>query len=331
LADIAQACGVTKATVSRVLNAKPGFTVRQEVQDKIHDAANRLNYRPSGLARSLRSNKVPMVIVLGFHPHWMNRSGPTIYGDLIDSVRNELTKQNTACFLDLATDDDRSPEWASLVPDSAVVIPPLTDLRYDKLTRDRIPFVLVNEKGQEDVSCVYTDDHAGARLAVDHLVALGHKRIAYLNQSHLAHGYEYHSSLPDRMNGYVDAMHHHGLPTIPGYDQPLQHEDFFQQIVLPHRPTAIISYKTASLKFIHDLAQSHGMVVPRDLSLIGFDNIEPLLASDFAYTVIEVPMLEMGHHAARIIGMKLRNPNYHEQLLCEETLIIRQSTAPAKD
>ncbi len=328
LADIAQLCGTTKATVSRVLNAKPGFSVRQELSDKIHQAAAQLNYRPNGIARSLRSNKTPIVMVLGFHPCWMTNDGPTVYGDMVSTLTGHLAKVNTACFMDLATDDDRSPEWSSLVPDAAIVIPPLTDLRYKKLTQDRIPFVLINEVGPRDVSYVFTDDKMGSHMLVEHLYALGHRRIAYMNQTHFGPSFEYHSSLANRMNGYVQAMHAHGLEPIPGFDQPIQPEPFFEDVIQAHRATAVISYKSAYLKALHEIAQQHGMTVPGDLSLCGFDRQPPNLFSDFEYTIIDIPMKEMGEHAARIIQEKLNNPNYHEQYKCHEKLMIHQSTGP---
>jgi LacI family transcriptional regulator len=326
LADIAQVCGTTKATVSRVLNAKPGFSVRQELHDKIHETATQLNYRPNGIARSLRSSKTPIVMVLGFHPHWMNSNGPTVYGQMVSTLTDHLAKTGTACFMDLATDDDRSPEWSSLVPDAAIVVPPLTDLRYMKLTQDRIPFVLVNEVGPKDVSYVYTDDKAGSQMLVEHLYEMGHRRIAYMNQTHFGPSFEYHSSLANRMNGYVETLAAFGLEPIPGYDQPLDHVTFFNDVVLAHKATAVIAYKSSYLKDQHELAVHHGMSVPGDLSLCGFDRQPPNLMTDFEYTVIDIPMKEMGEHAARIIQEKLNNPNYHEQYKCHEKLMIHQST-----
>ncbi|MFG0247280.1 MAG: LacI family DNA-binding transcriptional regulator [Phycisphaeraceae bacterium JB051] len=328
LADIAQLCGTTKATVSRVLNAKPGFSVRQELSDKIHQAAAELNYRPNGIARSLRSNKTPIVMVLGFHPHWMTSDGPTVYGEMVSTLTARLAKGSTACFMDLATDDDRSPELSSLVPDAAIVVPPLTDLRYRKLTQDRIPFVLVNEVGPKDVSFVYTDDKMGSHMLVEHLYELGHRRIAYMNQTHFGPSFEYHSSLANRMNGYVDAMQAHGLEPIPGYDQPIHAEPFFEDVILAHRATAVISYKSSYLKVLHEIAQHKNMSVPGDLSLCGFDRQPPNLFNDFEFTIIDIPMKEMGEHAARIIQEKLNNPNYHEQYKCHEKLMIHQSTGP---
>ncbi|HAI12245.1 MAG TPA: hypothetical protein DCM28_11110 [Phycisphaerales bacterium] len=329
LADIAELCGVTKATVSRVLNAKPGFSVRQELQEKIHKAANQLNYRPNGIARSLRSSKTPIVMVLGFHPHWMNSDGPTVYGQMVSTLTDCLAKTHTACFMDLATDDDRSPEWSSLVPDAAIVVPPLTELRYKKLTQDRIPFVLVNEVGPEDVSNVYTDDHQGTQKLVDHLHELGHRRIAYMNQTHFGPSFDYHSSLAKRMTGYVKAMDSYGLELIPGYDQPLDSKAFFNNAIVKHKATAVIAYKSSYLKNLHELAKHIGMSVPEDLSLCGFDRQPPNLLDEFEYTVMDIPMKQMGQHAARIIQEKLDNPNYHEQYLCHENIMIHQSTGPS--
>lgn len=329
LADIAQACGVTKATVSRVLNDKPGFT--QELQDKIHKVAARLNYRPSGLARSLRRNKTPIVMVLGFHARWMTSPEPPIYGRLIHTCTNTLYAQNMACMLDMAVDDDLSPQWSSLTPDGALVIPPLNGPRLEKLTRDRIPFVLVNEKGPDDVSSVYTDDHVSMRIAMEHLIKLGHRRIAYMNQNHFDLGFQYHSSLMQRMASYTDIMQQHGLAPIPGYDQAMSLEVFFREVILEHRPTAVVCYKSSCLKTIHELCLEHGMRVPTDISLVGFDKITPKFEDEFEFTCVDIPMEELGVHAARILGQKLNNPNYHETQCLESKLLIRQSTAPVSN
>ena len=231
-------------------------------------------------------------------------------------------------MVDLTTDDDLSPKWASLVPDGALVIPPLNRPRTDKLFRDRIPFVVINEKGADDISCVYTDDHQSAHIAIKHLVDMGHTRIAYINQQHLAHGLEYHSSLPDRMNGYVDAMQQYGLEPMPGYDQYMDPRDYFEQIILKHRPTAVLCYKSETMKHLREFAVEAGMRVPEDLSLIGFDLLVPKYHTDFQFTCIDIPMEPMGCEAARILGQKLNNPNHHEQVKVESELIIGQSTAP---
>lgn len=331
LADIANVCGVTKATVSRVLNAKPGFTVRQELQEKIHKAAAQLNYRPNGMARSLRSNKTPIVMVLGFHASWMTSPEPPLYGRLLDTSTKALESMDAACMLDLATDDDLSPKWSSLIPDGALVIPPLTAPRIDKLTRDRIPFVLVNEKATGDVSCVYTDDHAGAGKAVEYLISLGHRRIAYMNQSHFESGLDYHSSLINRMQGYLDTMKLHGLEPIPGFDQAMDPEVYFQDVILRHHPTAVLIYKSSSLKCLRELCLANDIKIPEQMSLIGFDHISPKFTGEFEYTCIDVPMEKMGNEAARILGQKLSNPNYHEQKFLESKLLIRQSTCPVSD
>lgn len=323
LADIADACGVTKATVSRVLNAKPGFSVRQELHDKIHQAATSLNYRPNGIARSLRSSKTPIVIILGFHAHWAG----SLYGDMLVPISKALKKIGTACFVDLATDDDSSPQWSSLVPDGAIVIPPLTQLRYDKLTRDRIPFVLANEKGIQDVSSVHTNDYVGTKAAIDHLYDLGHRRIAFFNQSHLANGVEYHSSLSVRMNSYAEILDSYGLRPIPGYNQHIPASQYFKQVICQHKPTAVLCYKSSQMHEIHELCQSQGIIVPRDISLIGFDEVKPLNIAGLEYTYLNLPIEDVGSHAARIISKKLENPTYHEVKELDENLVIQQSTA----
>lgn len=328
LADIAKACGVTKATVSRVLNAKPGFSVRQELQDKIHQAAAKLNYRPNGIARSLRSNSTPIVMVLGFHASWLTLTSQPIYGRMLNDFTREVEAMNAACMVDLTTDDDLSPKWASLVPDCALVIPPLNKPRIEKLMRDRIPFVLVNEKGPTEHSCVYMDDYQSACDAVQYLAQLGHKRIAYMNQNHLVHGLTYHTSLPHRMRGYYDTMHQLGLEPVPGFDQYMDQRDYFEQIILKHRPTAVLCYKAESMKYLRDFAHGHGMSVPKDLSLIGFDLITPKYATEFTFTCIDVPMEKMGVEAARMLGLKLNNPNHHEQIRLDAPIVIGQSTAP---
>ena len=243
-------------------------------------------------------------------------------------LQDEIEAMNASCMVDLTTDDDLSPKWASLVPDGALVIPPLNRPRTDKLFRDRIPFVVINEKGADDISCVYTDDHQSAHIAIKHLVDMGHTRIAYINQQHLAHGLEYHSSLPDRMNGYVDAMQQYGLEPMPGYDQYMDPRDYFEQIILKHRPTAVLCYKSETMKHLREFAVEAGMRVPEDLSLIGFDLLVPKYHTDFQFTCIDIPMEPMGCEAARILGQKLNNPNHHEQVKVESELIIGQSTAP---
>lgn len=331
LADIALVCGVTKATVSRVLNAKPGFSVRQELQDKIHQAATKLNYRPSGIARSLRNHSTPIVMVLGYHASWMTHTSTPIYGWLLNAFTREVEAMNAACMVDLTTDDDLSPKWASLVPDCALVIPPLNKPRIEKLTRDRIPFVLVNEQGAKEHSCVFTDDYDNACKAVRYLAQLGHKRIAYRNQEHLVHGLTYHTSLPHRMLGYRDTMFELGLEPMYGYDQYMNHKRYFEQVIIEHRPTAVLSYKAESLKYLRECAILHGMRVPEDLSLIGFDLLIPKYEHDFTYTCIDIHMDQMGIEAARILGLKLNNPNHHEQIKLEAEIVIGQSTAPPKD
>ena len=222
LNDVAEAAGVSKSTVSRVLNNKlgNGFAVSSEVRQRILEIAGQLRYRPNLMARGLTQQRTRMVSVLG-GAHALSDMG-NIYQTVINSITNIL--DNAPGGFDVTVDMSQHAPGTNELPawkiDGAIILARCTSQTIEEIKHSNAPYVVINGPAFSEVSTVpkgrggpadfsprgrggsvSPDDIEGTELAVKHLVQLGHTRIAYTNAplSHLAG----HSSLKDRHDTYV--------------------------------------------------------------------------------------------------------------------------------
>lgn len=263
--DVARAAGVSPALVSIVLNDVPGAS--PENRERVRKAADALGYRPDAHATLLR-RRHSRLLGVGFSVQ------SAFHGDLLPGIYDAAEAAGYEVSLSGWT-QGRSEERAvqallTFRCDGLVLLgSELPEARLGELT-ERMPVVVVGRRLEAPVAdAVRTDDHAGLRLAVDHLVGLGHRRITHVDGGSPV-------KAADRVEGYLAAMAAHGLAAeadvVPG-GQTVEAgiEAGRRLLASPGGRTAVVAYDDDCAWGVMGVLGEAGVAIPGDLSLVGFD------------------------------------------------------------
>ena len=323
--EVAARAGVSTATVSRVLSGVGG--VAEDLQRKVVDAARALNYRPNGAARSLRAGTTRIIGVLI----------PDIENPFFTSVvcGIEEVLQATGYSLLLAnyneSPDRERVHLAGLCAEGIAGLIFAASRRpaeeYRKLLQSGLPMVAVSRLPDGlDVDVVRVDNGEGARIAVAHLISLGHRRIALIN------GPLSLSTAAERQSGYAQAFCDAGL-RVP--EELIRFGDFRQsggyhamQTLLadPEPPSAVFAGSNlmtlGALQAIHE----RNLDVPSDIAVVGFDEMAWATSLRPPLTTVAQPATEVGRAAVRLLLDRLRDPRLpRRQVVLETRLMVRSS------
>jgi DNA-binding LacI/PurR family transcriptional regulator len=327
--DVARLSGVSKSTVSNVIHDTA--PVAEGKRRLVLDAIDKLGYRPNALARDLKRRRSATVGV--------------VVGDLADPFFGELTKlieQLTAranymtilCDIDSAVGTER--EKISLLLEQRVAGILIMYFGGDAAALDAVERAGVPIVGVSVVDprfdCVATDDAEGARLAVQHLLELGHERIAYL-PSRATEA----STNAARLAGWEQGLQHDGLPRGPIVtldDEAPDGEVVTLASLLdsPDRPTAFFAGNDTTAMRLIDRLESAGLRVPGDVSVVGFDDIWLAGLGRVELTTLRQPVAEIaGWGVKRLFGhIDGSDSRSASQVKLPPELVVRGTTAPAR-
>lgn len=329
--EIALRCEVSVATVSRVLNAnfKNGFSVSKELHDRIIRTAEELGYRPNLAARNLVQQRTHIVAILGLHVfcEW-----PTsIYQLTCDAAIRQLQNHGyNVCTSapNLEKDNTELPPWRV---DGVIVVQECSKETIDEMERIQLPYVVVNGVGGPSCTAVVPDDINATKRAIAHLLDLGHKRIAYAGQSP---EHRHHISIEHRHVTYFTELNANGLEPISGHEKCFTSGlDFLVSAVLKQQATAIIAYDhIIAMQILHN-AKTLNLEIPRQVSLICFNDEKFCDLVVPSLTTMRVPSEKMGQKAAEILLDKMESPqrSVTKYVKLNEDLVIRSSTAKPLD
>jgi LacI family transcriptional regulator len=329
LNDVAEQAGVSKSTVSRILNNRlgNGFSVKEQVRLKVIETAKKLNYRPNLIAKSLTMRSTQMIHVFGGN-HALSDLG-NIYQTVVNNITKvvDATSKGYDVTVDMshhAPDDSEMPAWKI---DGAVVLAKCTDSTMKEIVQMGIPYVVINGACPENGFCVVPDDIGGTRSAVRHLYELGHSKIAYSGPlpPYLAG----HSSLKDRHDTYQDEMLRYGLkPIFGGHDTMDSAEDFLKETVLENDVTAVLTYGHMGALNLLQAAHSLNIPIPERLSLMCFCDDYANRVMSPKLTFIDLCSEKMGRVAAELLLTQIENPNSvkPKRIVLQENLVIRNTT-----
>lgn len=300
LEDIAKATGFSVPTVSRVL-AHSDYPVNADTRNKILAAAQSMGYKPNLSARSLRTDRSNTIGIIV--DDLLSPFTPSIVRGIQDYL-------NQSDYLSLIVNSDWNPELEqeainSLVsrPVDGIIFVEYSHLAVsDVLDQSNKPHVFVHRLfGTPIKNSIVPDDEYGARLAVRHLIALRHKRIAYIN------GPESWHNSKKRFAGYRAELAANNLDFEPELVQPgdWEFEGGYQAaqnlINLDRPPTAIFSANDLmALGAIHAI-QDVGLSVPGDVAVVGYDNRDFTRIFRPKITTVSMPVYEMGWAAAELL------------------------------
>jgi len=326
--DIAKELGVSINTVSRALNDKPD--VSEDTRQRILETADRLGYVPNTLARSLVAGETCTIGLI-----CSDLVNP-FYARIAQGVEETARADGYTTIIASTNEDDAAERKAvdlmrSKRVDGIVISP--TQMNHDhiaRLNQEHIPFILVNRHIDEIITdYVINNNQHGAYQSVQHLISLGHRRIAHVT------GPLRISSVRERINGYKQALEENGIhydPTLVIHtDLTLEsgYKIVLKLLQAKNRPSAIFAYSDhlsiGAIKAIREL----DLIIPGDISLCGYDDIEYAQFLEIPLTTVRQPMYEIGQRAVFYLLEMIRavdfTPGTHQEIL-EPELIVREST-----
>jgi DNA-binding LacI/PurR family transcriptional regulator len=335
LVEVARRCSVSQSTVSRVLNnAKQGrFSVSAEVRERILRVAEEMNYRPSVAARNLAADKTMLVSVLGVSGLGSDRVGPD--ETAIGALSGALDRAGYEICVQFYGHRHARFDPPPLRVDGIVAVSSSNENDLVGLERGTVPYVCLNALAGPHGSSVIPDDARGTRLALRHLLDLGHRKIAYLDHPSIS---ATHASVFERRETFRSCSTEMGfeiaavkvpmLPPNTPWDS--YYEPFLREGVMKQGATAVLAYSHHGALALMRLAHDLGLSVPNDFSLACFNNEPAVQLSIPSITAIDVPALRMGQVAAELLIRQMNSTDLIEPVTVklEETLVVRESTAP---
>jgi LacI family transcriptional regulator len=324
--DVAKLAGVAPITVSRVING--GESVTEDTRQRVQHAIDQLHYVPNTLARSLRSRQSHIIALIMSditNPFW------TTVARGVEDTAAENDYHTMLCNTDESPIKEAN--YLSLLVErrvDGVIVAPTTRAKKNLalLKQQQVPCVLIDRRVDGlKVDAVYGDSRHGAQLLIDHLIAVGHRRIALIN------GPIANSAAQDRADGYCESLVAHGLPVDA---RLIFHGDFKQEsgcrlaelaLACDPRPTAIFAANNFLALGVLQALQETGLHVPEDMSLVCIDDLPYLSAIDPFLTVVVQPAYEMGAAAARLLVERLTTHRMGKarEVVLPVQLIIRRS------
>jgi LacI family transcriptional regulator len=330
VAQVAEEAGVSAMTVSNVLNGRAGAS--EETRRRVLGAAERLGYQPNLSARNLKGGRTGLVGVMT-----LDLTGQ--YGlEIVRGIADELACDEremliSATYQDAVRERERVEFLArGLVDGVLMVAPVLEDGTMELLRRKNLPCVVIDPRRLDvPLPRVTVDNYGGMRQGTQHLLDLGHTRIAYLR------GIADLESSAVRYQGFRDALR---LAGADAGESMVAESDFSytqsfrvaSAMIAGHRPTALVAGGDLIAFGAVDAARACGLRVPGEFSVVGFDDL-PQAAQMFpALTTVRQPLHEMGKIAARMLLSLLDGrPLLLQNMQIPTELIVRGTTAPPPD
>lgn len=334
--DIAARAGVSHTTVSRALHDSP--LISREVRERIQQTALDMGYVPNEVAQSLKhsqTNSVGLVVTSIADP---------FVGRVVRGI--EETAQAAHMSVILSVSDNQPEQEMAVIEnfnrrrvDGIIIAASRLEMReLQRLAKWPIPIVLINQQSEapaDGLTSVAIDDFNGAKMAVEHLLHLGHRRIGYLGAGNRPRSDRL------RLEGYTAALRAAQVeprtewvrianPEHRYHSDDVSDGQSMLNSLLSSGVRALLCYNDSMAIGALLACRKRGIGVPQDLSIIGFDNIETSQYVTPALTTVHQPKLRLGQLAMEMLLDRLAGRPVENQLLPTE-LIVRESTAaPAR-
>lgn len=332
-ADVAALAGVSRTTVSFVLNRRQDVKIPAETRRRVLEAAEQLDYHPHFPARQLASRSSQTIgLVLRQSPEQV--AGDAMLAETLRGLGEAARSNGYRVLVEPLAPGDGT--YAGLLrsarADGLVISGPRTDdPEIADLVRDDFPLVLQGSLPDLLVPSVDVDNVAGARHAVEHLVSLGHRRIACITNAPLAY-----TAAAERLEGYRQVLTEAGIEHEPSlvaegaFDAASGHRAMVELLARAGEPPSavFVASDVVALGAIGALREA-GLRVPSDVSIVGFDDIPLAAYFDPPLTTVRLPAHELGLAAGRALVDRIARRPVAPRTLLPTELIVRASTAPA--
>lgn len=302
--DIATLAGVSRSTVSRVLNDHP--RVSPDVRERVRRVIAEQRYTPHAAARSLAGSRTNVICLFSL------RGAETIFSDqfippLVQGISEVCNQRGYFLLLSMVQTDTATSLYQRLVRGShcdgiITLASDVDDALLELMVADRTPFVLIGHHPRfPQVASVDAENVAGAKQATAHLIGLGHRRIATIT------GPLDTATGIDRRDGYLAALREAGLPTPPelivegNFWQGSGQTAMQQLLALPGRPTALFAASDSMAAGALTAIREAGLRVPEDIAVVGFDDSPIAALTTPTLTTVRQPIDRLGAEAARLL------------------------------
>jgi LacI family transcriptional regulator len=325
LVELAKAAGVSVSTASRALsNGK--YPLKTETRQNILKLAKEMGYKPNLVARSLQSSRSHLVGVI------VDRMQSPFAAATVEGIQDGLRHEGYSISIaysnrDQAIATDAIHTFYSHQVDGIIILNSWLHTFNDPILalQDR-PFVFINRVfGNSLHNCVGPGDRQGARLATQHLVSLGHRRIGYIN------GMETWIEAQNRLAGYCDVLTEHGISVDEAlirhgnWSVDSGYEGARGLLALEDRPTAIFAANDMMAMGAIYAIQKAGLEVPTDIAVVGYDDRDFAAWIRPALTTVRMPSYEMGQAAARLLLQQINKEELEDATQVTGQLIVRES------
>lgn len=336
--DVAKEAHVNPSIVSRVINEDSTLSIREETKERVWKAVDKMGYRPNIMARSLRtkrSNLIAVVVSKFIDPYFAAiLEGATRAADengyiIVVFSTEEDRKKGSACIRSIY-------EYGvdgAILASSYVEEKTMQDVKFSS-----IPMVLLRRKSIDfGTMGILSDELYGTSLAMDHLIGLGHTKIA-----HIA-GMLYSRSGLKRLEGYRKALHENDIPYRAEYVQESDQTEksgydiMMKLLDLPDPPTSIFAFNDTVAFGAMNAIREKGLRIPEDISVIGYDNTFLATQSYPKLTTVDGRMVEIGEMAVKMLIQAIETSDKDSDAAIEKdftikpNLVLRGTTAKAKE
>lgn len=329
--DVAKMAGVSRTTVSFVLNNVPGVSISSPTRLRVLDAAKSLNYHPDVAGRKLasgKSNTIGLVLL---------QSPEQVFADaflikVVLGVEGAAAQQGFHVLVKPVEPADHS-AYERLIHENYVdgILlsgPRLDDQEVIRLHGQMVPIMLMGQLPDSNIPCVDINAVAGAAIVVRHLIEQGHSRIAMITNAPLTY-----TSAQQRRAGYHQALNEAGLEINKAflregnYTPASGSAAMLELLNLTPRPTAVFVASDVVAMGAMQAIKRAGLQIPQDVAVVGFDDVPLAEYYDPPLTTVRLPAYGLGWAAGdRLVRMIQGERLQESHLFLESELVIRQSS-----
>ncbi len=329
--DVADRAGVSRTTVSLVLNNVTGAQISVATRQRVLDAASELHYVPDAAAKALASRQSQTIgLLLIRTPHQI--ASDTFLTQTLDGLIQSIHHAGMRLLIDIVEPRHQKEIYLQLVRAKRIDGILLSGPRYDDealtaLEEANFPTVLLGQVPGSWFSCVDVDNRAAAASAVAHLLKLGHTRIACITNAPLTY-----TAAIERLGGYRQALEDAGIP----YNESLvRYGEFDCESGYCQMSSLLDSHASFTAAFVASdtlaigakaAIREHGLRVPQEIALVGMDDLPVARFTDPPLTTVHLPAAELARHAAEMLFQIMHEHQPEQrQVILDTHLVVRES------
>jgi LacI family transcriptional regulator, galactose operon repressor len=331
LEDVARKAGVSRSTVSRVINNDPN--VKTETREHVQKIIEQERFNPSTVARSMVTGRTQVIGVVFPHEYHVFFNDPYYFPALLEGVADMATKRDYAMLLWVRQSGEEESIFSRRIlqnglMDGVIIASDSKNSLVNYLADMQIPLATVERpnRNQDQVSYVTIDNFAATRTVIEHLIGIGRRRIA------LVAGSVDNMDAQDRLEAFKQVMSQAGLPSDLIVYGDFQRDTAYQAIkpMLDQNIDAIFACSDMMAQGVYTALNEAGLIIPDDVAVVGFDDLPTASLLRPALTTVHQPIGQKGAVATGLLLDTIEGKLSEAQhIVLPTTLIVRESSGVA--